>query len=207
MSNYIIGVSGGIASGKSTIAALFDDLGCHVINADIVAHEIMHLPENLKEICKIFGDDIFVKETYFKDLFPGNFVDRKIIRDQCVEDPSKLTKLNELLHEKIKKEIFSLTRENVYTKNVVWDIPLLYEQNYDLLCDFVVFVDSPYETRLARATSGRNWSKEHFDFMESKQVSLEYKRSKADYVFWNDGSYSFVKNILERMKTGDKQCK
>jgi dephospho-CoA kinase len=206
MGNYIIGITGGIASGKSTLSSELESLGCYVIRADLIAHEIMHLPEYVLEICKIFGDDIFVTGTYFESLFPGKFIERKILRERCMEDPSKLIKLNDLLQAEIRKEIVSLTKKHRLSEKVVWDIPLLYEQNYDLLCDYKIFVDASYNTRMSRAME-RGWTKEEFDFFESKQVPLEYKKTHANYVFWSDNALGFARDVLEKINVRDTKCK
>jgi dephospho-CoA kinase len=181
----IIGLTGGIASGKSAVAAELAKLGAVVLNADAAAHEVIKLPEIKKILSERWGEGI---------LLPSGEVDRKAVAELVFshrpggrEDREFLEKL---LHPRIRAEFeYALTRlKMAHTSAAVIDAPLLLEAGWDNACDVVVFVDSPQEERLRRAQTLRNWTAKEFAARESVQMPIPMKRSRASHIIVNDGT-------------------
>jgi dephospho-CoA kinase len=199
----IIGLTGGIASGKSAVAAELAKLGAVVLNADAAAHEVIKLPEIKKILIERWGEGI---------LLPSGEVDRKAVAEYVFshkpggrEDREFLEKL---LHPRIRAEFeYALTRlKMANTSAAVIDAPLLLEAGWDNACDVVVFVDSPQEERQRRAQTLRNWTAEEFAARESVQMPISMKRSRASHVIMNDGTLADleqrVREFWESVKNG-----
>lgn len=181
----IIGLTGGIASGKSAVAAELAKLGAVVLNADATAHEIIKLPEIKKKLVERWGEGI---------LMPDGEVDRKAVAKKVFtaspdsrEDREFLEKL---LHPRIRAEFeYALTRlKMAKTPAAVIDAPLLLEAGWDNACDVVVFVDSPDEDCKRRAQTLRNWTAEEFAARQSVQMPISMKRSRSSHVIVNNGT-------------------
>jgi dephospho-CoA kinase len=181
----IIGLTGGIASGKSAVAAELAKLGAVVLNADAAAHEVIKLPEIKKTLVERWGEGI---------LLPNGEVDRKAVAELVFshkpsgrEDREFLEKL---LHPRIRAEFeYALARLKMANAlAAVIDAPLLLEAGWDNACDVVLFVDSPHEDCKRRAQSLRNWTAEEFAARESVQMPISMKRSRASHVIVNDGT-------------------
>jgi dephospho-CoA kinase len=181
----IIGLTGGIASGKSAVAAELAKLGAVVLNADAAAHAILKLPEVKKILVDRWGEKI---------LLPDGEIDRKAIADLVFshkpggrEDREFLEKL---LHPRIRAEFeYALTRlKMANTPAAVIDAPLLLEAGWDNACDVVLFLDAPHEECKRRAQTLRNWTAEEFVARESVQMPISMKRSRASHVIVNDGT-------------------
>ena len=113
----IVGLTGGIASGKSTVSNYFREFGAEVLDADVVAKELSEKEENVAKIIEIFGNEILDEN--------GN-ISRKKMRERAFLEKDKLKQLNELLHPQI-IEVFKNKRENTKEDEIViFDIPLLF---------------------------------------------------------------------------------
>jgi dephospho-CoA kinase len=181
----IIGLTGGIASGKSAVAKELGKLGAVVLNADAAAHAILKLPEIKQILVDRWGEKI---------LLPDGEVDRKVVAELVFshrpggrEDREFLEKL---LHPRIRREFeYTLTRlKMANTSAAVIDAPLLLEAGWDNACDVVLFVDSPHEDCKRRAETLRNWTAEEFAARESVQMPISMKRSRSSHVIVNDGT-------------------
>ena len=179
----IIGLLGGIASGKSTVALAFQDLGCAIIDADLLAREALGQNTTQQSISEAFGSDV---------MAPDGSVNRAALGRLVFQDASKLAKLNRLLHPWILKECQAELKEHLKDPAilaVVIDMPLLLEVQWDKLCDQLVFVECPKEIRLQRAQK-RGISPESLAEREFFQISLDKKANRADNILINDSDLS-----------------
>lgn len=181
--SYLIGLTGGIASGKSTVSAWFKEAGITVIDADQIAHLLMAPKEkNWQLIVENFGQEI---------LNPDQTIDRQKLGKIVFNDSKKLTQLNQLvqpaIHEKILQKIVSYTNEPV----VVLDIPLLFEQNYQELVDQIVVVFVDEKTQIDRLKERNNLTQEEALAKINAQMPLSEKKNRADVVI--DNSDTIVK--------------
>jgi dephospho-CoA kinase len=183
----VIGLIGGIGSGKSRVAALLSARGAVVIDADAVGHEVLERPEVRRGVVERFGAGVL-------SALPGSGspappVDRRALGALVFGDASALRDLEALVHppmeRRFQEQIEQAAREGRATL-VVLDAAILLEKGWDRFCDLVLFVDAPWETRLARVSSTRGWSAETLRAREAAQWPVERKRSRAQAVIRND---------------------
>ena len=180
----IVGIAGGIASGKSAVSACFEKLGGVVLDADRAGHQVLHLDSVCDQIRNIWGDSVFQENGQ---------VDRKAL-GKIVFDPrsgeNELIKLEQITHPLIRQSLENQIRELKKSGEfpvAILDAPVMFKAGWDGFCDFIVFVESSYDNRLSRAIQ-RGWSQSEFDRRESLQASIEYKKSKANWIVRNNGS-------------------
>ena len=197
----IIGLTGGIASGKSTVTRTLVDLGAIIIDSDELAHNIMKpYKPAWKDIVKIFGTEI---------LNPDETINRDRLGQIVFNDPDKLRELNQITHWRIAeryKEDLRLLRKEKPEAIVVMEIPLLYETHAERICDevWVVWVDR--ETQMERLMQRDGISREDALKRIEAQMDLDEKARLADVVIDNRHSIeatneAATKNYIERMQT------
>jgi dephospho-CoA kinase len=190
----IIGLTGGIASGKSAVAEELAALGAVVLDADKAAHEVINFPEVKKALTERWGPEI---------LLPDGNVDRKAVAERVfsTHKPTLVERkfLEKILHTRIKDEFeYQLTRLKIAKIPVaVIDAPLLLEAGWQQGCDIVLFVDSPLADRQQRAKSSRNWTAQDFAIREAAQMPIEEKRRRATQVIANDGTLDELRQRVE----------
>jgi dephospho-CoA kinase len=197
----IIGLTGGIASGKSTVTRTLLDLGAIIIDSDELAHNIMKpYKPAWKDIVKIFGTEI---------LNHDETINRDRLGQIVFNDPDKLRELNQITHWRIAeryKEDLRLIRKEKPEAIVVMEIPLLYETHAERICDevWVVWVDR--ETQMERLMQRDGISREDAIKRIEAQMDLDEKARLADVVIDNRHSIeetneTATKNYIERMQT------
>lgn len=191
---HVIGVLGGVASGKSTVARQLAGLGAGLLDADRAGHEVLRLPQIEAAAGRRWGREVFG---------PDGHVDRRklarIVFAASPDGPRQREYLEQLTHPEIGRllEQQAEALANSGTTAVVLDAPLLLESGWDKLCSRLVFVDAPRAVRLLRAKT-RGWSEEDFAAREGAQESLNNKRARADLVVDNSGSPEQILAQLER---------
>jgi dephospho-CoA kinase len=190
----IIGLTGGIVSGKSTVARMFKDLGAKIVDADKLGHKVI-LPQGAawKRIIKIFGKDILQKDQT---------INREKLGKIVFANQNLLKKLNKITHPEIikliKKEI-SLAKDNSKKekKTLIIDAALIYETKIDRLMDKIIVVYLDEEEQLKRLIKRNNLSgKEALQKIKS-QIPLKEKIEIADYVIDNSNSLDKTKEQVE----------
>lgn len=180
----IIGLTGGIASGKSTVSNFFKELGVEIVDADLVAKEISEKKESVERIKNIFGNDIVDAE--------GKVI-RERLRERVFRNRALLEKLNEIIHPQVIEYFQRKKIENSDSEIMIFDIPLLYETNMDKLCDKVIVVGLEKEKQIERVILRDGSSRELAQKIISNQMSLEDKMKRADIVIMNNGSLEDLK--------------
>lgn len=193
----IIGISGGIGSGKSFIASLFGELGCAVIDADAQVRAAYDDPAVRQTIRQWWGDGAFL---------PDGSINRKWIARQIFGNPSDRQRLEQLVHPLVHQARQREMEKRIGDSTVVafvWDTPLLFEAGLNSQCDALVFVDSPQKTRLERVTRARQWDQAELLKRENLQWPLDRKREISDYVIENTAgageARSQVRGVLSRI--------
>lgn len=191
----LIGVAGGIASGKSLITEQLRSKGAAVVVADLAAHDVLKLEEVKQAARERWGEAIFG---------PDGEIDRprlgKIVFAPAPEGPAELEYLEHLVHPRVRQIIRQQVDELVtqpQTRAIVLDVPLLFESGWNEFCDTVVFVDAPRDVRACRA-SERGWSEEEFNRREAAQQAVESKRQRSDVVIDNSGSKQAAQAQVDR---------
>jgi dephospho-CoA kinase len=177
-----IGLTGGMGSGKSTVASIIQTLGYGVLNADKNAHEALKKTSPIyPEIIKIFGDKI---------LAADGEIDRKILSNLVFSDKFLLGKLEALTHPHI-QNLTQAEKDALIKKGVelaFYDIPLLFEKKLEKKFDKIVVVACKKDLQIKRAMERTQLSESEIRERLSNQIPLEVKVKHADYVVRNDGS-------------------
>ncbi|WP_295363836.1 dephospho-CoA kinase [uncultured Succinivibrio sp.] len=178
---FVVGLTGGIACGKTSIASLFASLGVPVVDADKVARDVVKVGSPLlKVLAGEFGEDILKED---------GSLNRRRLREIVFDpnDKSKLLVLNSLMapaiHKELKKQIFSH-----HSDYVIAMIPLLFEHKLEFLVDRILVVDVDDDLQLKRVMARDNISIELARSMIENQVSREYRVKKADDLIESDDS-------------------
>ncbi len=175
----VVGLLGGVASGKSAVARLFEEAGAQVLDADGMARALLEQGEIARAVEKDLGPGL---------LGPDGKIDRKALADMVFRSEKARRILESLLHPLILDQIRKdLSRLRQGPSLVVLDVPLLLETGLEEECDFLVFVDTPEKGREERALQ-RGWSPGERKGREKTQLPLETKRARADYILDNSGS-------------------
>nr|CAD1821926.1 unnamed protein product [Ananas comosus var. bracteatus] len=191
----LVGLTGGIASGKSTISNLFKSNGVPVVDADIVARDVVKKgSRGWKKVVKAFGNDI---------LLENGDIDRARLGQIVFSDPEKRQLLNRILAPYISSGIFWEIAKLWFkgAKVIVLDIPLLFEAKMDRWTapTIVVWVDP--ETQINRLMARDAISEEQARNRINAQTPLEWKKTKADIVIDNSGTIDETKLQFEKVLT------
>lgn len=178
----LVGLTGNIASGKSTVARLLAERGATIIDADILARRAVEVGSP--------AYDAIVARWGTSVLAPDGALDRAALRTIVFQRPEELQALNGIVH----PEVARLRAEEVEAARrrgdrvVVCDIPLLFEAGLSEAFDRIILVDAPHEVRLARLTQDRGLQRDEASAMIAAQMPAEAKRGRADFVIDNAGS-------------------
>lgn len=182
---HVIGILGGVASGKSLVTQQLKQLGAEALDADRAGHEVLREAEVKKAIRNHFGDAVF-------DI--NGEVSRpslaKIVFAPPPRGPQELTELEKITHpriaDRLQKSIEEYSRRGDLPA-LVLDAPVLLKAGWDKFCDRLLFVDATREQRVARAAL-RGWTEADLAAREAAQESLQEKRQHADGIIDNSGS-------------------
>jgi dephospho-CoA kinase len=180
----IIGILGGVGSGKSTVAAEFAKLGCAVIDADKIAHELLDKPSVKKKVVSFFG---------YVVLNRGGKIDHRKLADIVFADGDKLAALNKIIHPlvlKWAKELIKQAKRQNQVKAIVLDMPLLVEVGWAKRCDKLIFVECKQRIRAKRAKKMGILNENKLKIRENFQISLDKKESIADNIIDNNSGFS-----------------
>ena len=194
MNMYLIGLTGGMGSGKSTVADCLRSNGIPVIDADVIAHKIMNEESTLDKIHKIFGKNVFDKDgslnkVKFSSVLFTNTVKRK--------------KLNEFVHPKVWTEMMDETEKYVTkgSKVIFLDVPLLIESGWHTRVNETWLVKADYNERIARLRLRTNLSTEEIKKRIEIQMPESEKEEYADKIINNDGTIEETeKQVIEELQ-------
>jgi len=178
----VIGVVGGIGSGKSSVARyIADEFDGVRFDADMVARRMLEDPQVKQQVVAWWGDDV---------LDPSGAVDRKAVARIVFEDPAQRKKLEGLIHPRVieqREQFVEQAMANSAVKVIVLDVPLLVEVGLHEQCDRVIFVQCDRATRLRRLAVSRGWTEADLAAREKNQLPLDRKLDLAHDVVDNSG--------------------
>lgn len=187
----IIGLTGGIGSGKSTVARFIASKGIPVYIADEEAKKIMDDEEVIKEISSLFSENVL---TEFGKL------DRKKIGAIVFKDKNSLEKLNRIIHPKVKEHFIAWLKEHKDYSFIVKEVAILFETGGDKECDQVILITAPEEVKINRVKERDGLSVEEIKKRMKNQFSDEEKAKKSDFVVTNieiNETYDKINEILK----------
>lgn len=184
----VIGLTGGIGSGKSTVGKLLEIKGIPVYYSDIRAKEIMD------------ESDVIVstlKEWFGEDLYEDGVLNRTKLGEIVFSDYQKLKKLNSLVHPAVFQD-FEDWKNSQNSEFVVKEAAILFESGSYKQCDLVLTVSAQQEIRIIRTMERDQMSREKVENRMSKQWSDHEREAKADYVIHNEGSFMDLERAVEQ---------
>ena len=181
----IVGLTGGIGSGKSAAGKYFVELGIDVIDADDISKNI--LDKNIK------AKELFIKNFGDKFLDKNNNIDRDLLRSEIFVNEEKKNILESIIHPIVREEItkFINQSDSIYKLIIV---PLIYETNSQDFYDKIIVVDCNEENQILRASERDNKSKENIINIINNQASRENRNSIADEIILNDSTLDNLRN-------------
>lgn len=195
----LVGLTGGIASGKSTVAEILKRQGAAIINADVLAREVVEPGHQAwTEIVNTFGTAV---------LQPDRTLDRQKLRAIIFDDAAARKKIESIIHPQVRALAEQRIREHAAAGYavIVYEVPLLFEGNLQEWLRPVILVACDVDTQRNRLQSRDNLSAAQAQKHIDAQMSLEAKRRLADYVIENNGSLEDLKRqvqaVLEKIKT------
>ena len=180
----IVGIIGGVGSGKSTVAAEFAKLGCKVIDADKIAHELLEEKVAREKIVGLFGQTI---------LDSAGKIDHRKLADVVFADADKLSSLNKIIHPLVlgrAEELIKQYNNQNEVKAIVLDMPLLVEVGWARRCDKLIFVDCKWQLRVDRAKKMGVFEENQLKIRENFQISLDNKANLTDNIIDNNSDFS-----------------
>lgn len=195
----VIGLVGGIGSGKSVVAVGLGNRGAFVLDADAIGHVLLEQSPSRDRVLERFGEAILEP---FGEVGIRRTIDRRALGAVVFSSPESLRDLEAILHPAMRKTFEkAIGRESRRGRvpAVVLDAAILYETGWDTLCDTVVFVDASPEIRLARLEASRGWSADRIAARENSQGPLEEKRRQADHLLTNEGTLAEMEAELARL--------
>lgn len=185
---FILGITGGISSGKSLVVKTLKDLGIEVISADEIVHSLLSQPYYLNKIREFFGEEVF----------DGEVLNRKKLGRIIFSSEEKRKILNNLLHPPVLKIIREEIEENKENKGILaFEVPLLFEVGIEGWFDEIWVVYSSFEKQIERLVKRDNISYEEAINKINSQLPLEEKVKRAHYVIDNSGS---MENTINQVK-------
>jgi dephospho-CoA kinase len=186
----VVGIAGGIGSGKSAVARILSELGAVVIDSDTQAKAALEQPEVRAELARWWGPGV---------LHPDGSVDRKRIADIVFHHERERQRLEALIHPLVRQSRAALIRQAraAGAPLAVIDAPLLFEAAVDAECDAVIFVDTPRDLRLDRLAASRGWDDAELSRRERSQLPLQEKRRRSTHTVTNFGDPAALRAQVE----------
>ncbi|GBD69070.1 dephospho-CoA kinase [Tetragenococcus halophilus subsp. halophilus] len=187
--SFILGITGSIATGKSTVVNIFKQYGFSVVDADIIAREVVEPnTAGLKKVVETFGSSV---------LCSDGSLNRKQLGQIIFSDTKKRQALNALLAPFLQEAIIEqIKRASAVSSLVIADIPLLYEAGYDKYMDQVAVVYIPEDLQVQRLMKRDRITKKEAQKKVASQFSIEEKKKRADIIFDNQESLSSIRQQI-----------
>lgn len=191
----IIGLTGGIGSGKSSVANYIKSKGIPVYIADEEAKKIMQLPEVVLEVQQIFDENI---------LHENKQLNRTIIADIVFKNPQKLQELNAVIHPKVKQHFKEWLKQQEQFPFIIKEVAILFETGGDAACDKIILVTAPEEERIKRVVKRDKTASINVKNRIKNQLSDTEKIKKSDFVIINIDWENTIEQVDEVLKILNK---
>jgi dephospho-CoA kinase len=189
----IIGLAGGIGSGKSEVARILSSLGAGVIDSDRLSAVVLQQPDVISAVRSWWGEEVVGSD---------GMIDRGRLASIAFSNEADRRRLEQLQHPRIAAMRETLIRQyqaDPAIRAIVLDSPLLFEAGLAERCDCVIFVEAAEEARLQRVKRTRQWNAEELRRRENSQMPLDTKREKSDYIVENNTSLDALREQVERI--------
>lgn len=195
----VLGLTGGIASGKSTVAKMFLEKNIPLIDTDLIARDLLRIgSDGYNEVIKVFKKDNI--------LLTNKEINRKMLGRIIFSNPQKRKKLNDIVHPKVINIVLNEIKKHqkLGTPIICVDVPLLYESGFEQYTDKVIVVYTERDLQIERLIDRDNISKEYANMKITAQMPLLEKKERADYIIDNSQSILQTKRqfieLLEQLE-------
>ena len=186
----IIGLTGSIAAGKSTVAKWIDELGIATHDADLVVHGLLEPGgQAVADVLAVFG-------SHLGSLSRG--INRKLLGDEIFAVHDKRRQLESILHPMVRehRDVFIKQQRCASAAAVVLNVPLLFETNGDMICDYVIVVYASAETTISRALARPGMTKKKLNHIHASQIPTKDKVAQADLALDSNLSKEETRGLL-----------
>lgn len=185
-----IGITGGIGSGKTYVASVFQSLGIPIFNADIQAKKIMTSSRKLIKL---------LKEEFGNDIYKDSDLNKEKLASIIFSNSDKLQKLNSLVHPTVKEEFDHWCKKQT-SPYVIKEAAILFESNSHIGLDAVICVSAPLDLRMKRLLNRDDYSEKEIKKRIENQISQEEKEKLSDYIIVNDEKDLLLPKIIKFYK-------
>ncbi len=189
----IIGLTGGIGSGKTTVAKYFASKGIPVYIADEASKEIMNTKAVIQQVQALFSENVILDNSQ---------LNREFIRELVFKDKNKLAQLNSIIHPKVTLDFENWFKKNKDAPFIIKEVAILFETNGQDYCDATILVTAPLETRIQRVLERDKTSKDNILQIIQNQLPEEQKIRLATYVIENENlekTYEFIDILIKKL--------
>jgi dephospho-CoA kinase len=189
----IIGLTGGIGTGKTTVANYFASKGVPVYIADEAAKEIMNAKDVVQQVQALFAENVILENGQ---------LNRNYIRELVFTDKDKLVQLNSIIHPKVTLDFENWLKQNKNAYFVIKEVAILFETNGQNYCDATILVTAPLEIRIQRVIKRDKTPKEIILNIINNQLPEEEKIKLATYVIENknlEKTYEIIDNLIKKL--------
>ncbi len=188
----ILGLTGGIGSGKSTVSKIFLSMGIKVFDADLIAKDILETEQVKEEIKEKLGKEFINLKS--------NSVDKELLKKEVFNNSKNLNILNGIIHPRVVDIYIKKYLEFKDEKEIViFDVPLLFEVNLERYCDKVIVVDIDLKVQIERIKNRDNIDVTLINKIIAAQMSREERNRKADILIENNGNLEELKQKIEKI--------
>ncbi|RLD65699.1 MAG: dephospho-CoA kinase [Bacteroidetes bacterium] len=183
-----LGLTGGIGSGKSTVAKVFQELGVPVYYADVEAKKFLLYKDVKQQLSKLFGRKILAKDGE---------IDKSILADIVFTNEKELVKLNALIHPMLENDFLQWSAQNSDAKYIVKEAAILFEAGFDKSVDKILTISAAAEERITRVITRDHTSKQQVLDRISKQWTDVQREDKSDYIIHNSNGDMILEKIIK----------
>lgn len=183
----IVGLTGGIGSGKTIVSQLFKTLGCVIYNSDNRAKDLYFNSEVKQQVISLLGQEVYTNNGELNKVFISQIV---------FSDDDKLKQLNAIIHPAVKKDFDSFVKSYPSNTLIIKESALLFEENLYLNCDATILVTAPIELKIERIIKRNSLSKTEIEKRMLTQWADEQKIPLADFVIVNDEKQAIVPQVV-----------
>ena len=190
----VIGLTGGIGTGKSTVSQILREKGYKVIDLDVISHEVITFPQVIEKIAENFG-----KEVLEKDNFGNYAVSREKLGKVIFKNKEKRLALNAIMHPEILHFMRGKILESKEESGIIFvEIQLLFEVQWEKEFDYILLVSANMNTQIQRVLKRDNRTHEEALNIINSQMSLDEKKKRSDFIIENDGNIQDLEEKVDK---------
>lgn len=193
----LVGLTGGIGSGKTTVAKLFETMGCPVYNSDEKAKELYYNPEIKKAVCQLLGAEAYINEKE---------IDKNYIAQKVFNNKDLLNQLNVIIHPAVKQDFINFKNKFSPQTLIIKETALLFEASINKELDYSILVTAPTELKISRVLKRSGIPKTEIEARMNAQWNDERKAQMANFIITNDDKSALIPQVITVFNKLKKTC-